>query len=234
MSPFNNETQYGALPPGMNQDSSYSKFHENDDPTPKNPISNEFSVSNSPEAEHFPPDVKDGRTQGFNRHSFFLFRWWTFELICAILSIVCMVAIVIVLAIINGKRLDSWHSTVRPNTVVSVIATASKSLLLLPVAECISQAKWLYYQSRPRPLYDLDVFESASRGPWGALQLLWTTKATALTASLGALITILALGLDPFAQQVITFESRDTVLQNVTAQVPISRAFDTGKLCRPR
>ncbi|EFQ34321.1 uncharacterized protein GLRG_09465 [Colletotrichum graminicola M1.001] len=46
---------------------------------------------------------------------------------------------------------------------------------VLPVVESLSQYKWNWYKS-PRPLKDFGAFDEASRGPWGSLKLLLTTK----------------------------------------------------------
>lgn len=53
---------------------------------------------------------------------------------------------------------------------------------------------------------DFDRFDSASRGPPGALKLLVERPGNILT-SLGASITILTLVIDPFAQQILQFSS---------------------------
>lgn len=45
-------------------------------------------------------------------------------------------------------------------------------MLLLAVTESISQYKWLHFRSNgPKLLTDLQNFDAASRGPWGALRM---------------------------------------------------------------
>jgi hypothetical protein len=46
--------------------------------------------------------------------------------------------------------------------------------MLLAVSAAISQFKWLEYQGsgKARSLQDIQVYDSASRGPWGALEML--------------------------------------------------------------
>lgn len=78
---------------------------------------------------------------------------------------------------------------------------------MLSVAACIGQWKWVYYRSKARKLEDFDTLEEAARGPYGSLLLLFKIPWGGL-ATLGAVVTILALGIDTFAQQVI---SRDTI-----------------------
>ncbi|KAF2671238.1 hypothetical protein BT63DRAFT_211058 [Microthyrium microscopicum] len=154
--------------------------------------------------------------------------WWTLEVAAAILSILCTVAIIVVLAWINGKPIESWHWTIQPNTIVSILSTVAKSALLLPVAECISQQKWQYYQSqRPRKLEKLEIFDRASRGPYGAIQILFSIKTFA--AILGALVTLTALGVDPFVQQVIAFQQDQIPLDHSVALTSYSQLYDTGR-----
>ena len=75
----------------------------------------------------------------------FLSEWWQ-EMLSAVSSIFCLVAIVVILYKVNGKPLADWDEPVSLNAVVSVLSTAVKAGLILPVAECISQLKWIYLQ----------------------------------------------------------------------------------------
>ncbi|KAL4917815.1 hypothetical protein BDW62DRAFT_182872 [Aspergillus aurantiobrunneus] len=105
---------------------------------------------------------------------------------------------VAVLINIQGISLSAWHLLIAPNTVISALVTASKTSILLHVAECISQLKWLHF-NRAHRLSGLDLYDSASRGPLGALFFLFRLPLS--LGALGAIVTIIALGFDPFAQQ---------------------------------
>lgn len=72
--------------------------------------------------------------------------------------------------------------------------------MLLPVAEGLSQAKWLHFSAKPRALNDLEMFDRASRGPWGAFLFPWHFRALDLTALLGELIMVSSLATEPFGQ----------------------------------
>ena len=74
---------------------------------------------------------------------------WTFEVCSSIFSLYCTVAIMIVLANIDGQLLSSWAIPISPNAVLSVLSTASRASLVLPVTESISQLKWLHLAGRP-------------------------------------------------------------------------------------
>lgn len=67
---------------------------------------------------------------------------WTWEVICAIVSLICTALLIGFLASVNGKRYDDWQYTIAPNTVVSIVAAFSKAAMLVPVSACIGQLKW--------------------------------------------------------------------------------------------
>ena len=83
-----------------------------------------------------------------------------------------MFAIVVILRKYDDRGLSTFSHKVPLNFVVSTLATVSKSSLLLTVASALGQFKWLWVSSKHRRLQDLQVFDEASRGPWGASRLL--------------------------------------------------------------
>jgi hypothetical protein len=71
----------------------------------------------------------------------------------------------------------------------------------------------------------MQIFDGASRGPWGAFVFLWRARGTALLATLGAIITILMLGFEPFTQQIIELHTQRTILSNTTGFVASTNFF---------
>ncbi|KAF2473581.1 uncharacterized protein BDR25DRAFT_311809 [Lindgomyces ingoldianus] len=100
-----------------------------------------------------------------------------------------------------NKAPFTWHG-LSLNTWVSIFSTVMKSLLLFTVSACLSQWKYISFSQRKRKLIDFDLYDGASRGPNGSVSLLWSMQFRSL-ASIGAVITILSLAIDPFVQQVI-------------------------------
>lgn len=149
---------------------------------------------------------------------------WLWEIASVIFSAACVVAMVAVLLNTQGTALSAWHLSIAPNTVISVLATVSKTSLLLPVTESISQLKWLHFDKVHR-LSDLDLYNRASRGPLGALFFLFRLPAS--LGALGAVITIVALALDPFAQQLVSFPSRQASISQ-TASFRTSQVYESG------
>lgn len=133
---------------------------------------------------------------------------WLAEILALTFSASCLVAIIIVLKVYERKSIPQIPFGLTLNAIISILATGSKSSLLLAVAGAISQLKWCWFTSKSRDLGDIQEFDDASRGPWGSLTLLFSAHFRSL-ASLGALITLLTLAYDPFVQQVLKYPVRE-------------------------
>ncbi|PKY08257.1 hypothetical protein P168DRAFT_308339 [Aspergillus campestris IBT 28561] len=158
---------------------------------------------------------------------------WAWEIGSVTLAVVGLALLVAFLVTINNTPYANWQYTASPNTVVSIIVTITKAALLVPVSSCLGQLKWNLFQD-PAPLYHMQVIDQASRGPWGSLEILLGGIFGSRTGSLtyiGAVITILALAVDPFAQQILTLPSRTVPALNATALTQTSQNWtSTGGL----
>ena len=173
--------------------------------------------------------------------------WWLAEILALLVSVLAFAMLIVILAHYNGQRQEEWpynHFTV--NSLVVLLTSLSRVALLLPVASCLAQAKWLYFSSgrggvmHAKRLSGLDEFDDASRGISGSLTLLFKTKRGSV-GSLGAILMILVLGFDVFSQQMIslTFELGNTTSSSTTAQVPRSETYaavanDRSSISSPR
>ena len=105
---------------------------------------------------------------------------WIAEIACVAIGILLIIALCVVLRNYDGEPAprfgEAFGTALTLNTVVAIIATAAKASLLLPVAECVSQQKWFWFERDGRSLEDMSTFDSASRGIWGGFELLWRTK----------------------------------------------------------
>ena len=151
---------------------------------------------------------------------------WKYELLSMVVSVGALLSIVAVLFAFDGKPMTRWKAIAQPNTVVSALSTLAKSSMLMVVGQALGQLKWQHFESRPRSLIDFEIFDSASRGPWGALELLCRIRWRALAGSTGAIVTVLAVAMDPFAQQVIQFDSRLVTAHNETSAISAARSYD--------
>lgn len=95
---------------------------------------------------------------------------------------------------------------------------------------CISQLKWIYFEQKGRRLVDLQIFNEASRGPFGALSLILHIRWGATIASLGALLMILALTQDTFYQAIYSTYTDLTSQASEVATLAKSNCFDSRTL----
>lgn len=47
---------------------------------------------------------------------------------------------------------------------------------MVPLVQGMSQLKWVWFSSKPRPLADFQLYDEASRGPWGGVKILFKLK----------------------------------------------------------
>ena len=132
---------------------------------------------------------------------------WIWEVGSLLLSTTCVGAIIAVLLRYDGKPLPRWDYGLTINGVISVLAVIAKASMILPIAEAISQLKWHWYWKHRRPVLDFQFLDAASRGPWGCLMLLCRPRQWNV-ASIGALITVGALLMEPSLQLIPSYYSR--------------------------
>ncbi|QDS74642.1 hypothetical protein FKW77_009241 [Venturia effusa] len=156
--------------------------------------------------------------------------WWLFEFFAWLLGATGLIAIVIVLCATEGKPTPNWYIkskyssvklTVTINSVLSLFSTLIKSTLLIPVIAGMSQLKWVWFR-KGHCLSDYQRFDSAAKGPWGSLILIWKFRGANL-ACLGAFLVVASLGLDFAFQQLVTYPLRSVVVGNGT--VPRSNSY---------
>ena len=123
--------------------------------------------------------------------------WWLWEIIAAVGAIIATSSVIIILVLFDGSPLPDWPSVLtvitdpmlpillfgfnliclQLNSVISFFAVISKLCFTTALGAAISQSKWLWYrQGEPRALQDLQIFDDASRGPWGAVTFLLSVK----------------------------------------------------------
>ena len=149
---------------------------------------------------------------------------WIVEYSSLCVALTTLAAIFIVLAEYNSRSLSDWKHDFNLNTVLAILSTVVKGTTILPVAAALGQLKWAWYFQEKRPLKDFQVFDAASRGPVGAIWLLTRLRFRGWHyASLGAVVTIIALASDAFVQASVTYPLRRD--QIGSASVPISHNY---------
>lgn len=151
-----------------------------------------------------------------------ILKRWLLEIISWLFSAACMATIVGVLIYLKDDPLSKWPLAEKTgltlNAFISVLSKMAGAALILPVSEALGQLKWSWFLDHSKTMWDYEIFDNASRGPWGSALLLIRTKCKSL-AAIGAIITLLSLALDPFFQQVVDFPDR-WALQNTTSAIP--------------
>lgn len=122
-----------------------------------------------------PMEKGSKRTRAMGRWSRLATDWWIWELSAMLSSLISLVAIVLVLRLHEGRPVPDWPFSITINSMISIFATIMSATMLVPIAESISQAKWQWFQQH-HALKDMEVYDQASRGPWGALKMLWRVR----------------------------------------------------------
>lgn len=172
--------------------------------------------------------------------------YWVWEVVSCIGSVIALAAVIGVLLEYNGKALPDWPYGITINSVLSWITQFLTTCMVAAVASGISQYKWLNFSTGNRPLAEMNSYDWASRGPLGCTAFLWTSRLRyALnvlsmfntssanlnfrrTTALGALITVLALGVGPFVQQMAAVKNI-RIDSDIPAFTHRSESFKEGK-----
>lgn len=129
---------------------------------------------------------------------------WLLEIVCWAISASSLGAIIGIYVHISDKRLADCDTLLTFANILGKIASAA---LIVPTTEALGQLKWNWFNGNSHAMWDFEIFDKATRGPWGAAMLLYRTKGRSL-AALGALIIVLVLAIDVFLQQVIDMPNR--------------------------
>jgi hypothetical protein len=133
-----------------------------------------------------------------------LYPNWGTELLAAIILTVDFSFLVAVLCAYQGKPSPKWPLGLSFNTALSVLGAIFRAPILFIAAEGLGQLKWQWL-SKERPLSDFSAYDDATRGPWGSTKLLYKARWRDSLAFLGALLTVVSLGIDPFTQAVVSY-----------------------------
>ena len=149
---------------------------------------------------------------------------WSWELFCLAVSWACLVAIGVLLGAHDGKPFPTGPGGISLNAMIAILSTVAKSSLMCVVSAVLGQMKWDWFEAQPRRLDQLEIFDDASRGPLGATRFLLGGTVRSL-ATLGALVMMLGLAIDPFVQQLVG-------RAQISFFVPSSEVW-TGKMSLP-
>lgn len=127
---------------------------------------------------------------------------WEWEFAACLLLLATPIIIFSTLYPHDGQPLPQWPFKISINSLLSVYALVFKAAMGLILTSCIGQLQWRWF-SETRPLADMLLFDNATRGADGALGLIWRQKFRKPLTALGCVITVLAVAVDPFVQQLV-------------------------------
>ncbi|KAL4893169.1 Mus7/MMS22 family-domain-containing protein [Aspergillus ambiguus] len=131
--------------------------------------------------------------------------WWGWDILGLTLALAVLIAIIVILRVYDGKQQPSWR-WISLNTLLSWLSTVGKGCIALPLSTGLSQLKWVWFAQKKRPMSDLRVFDNASRGIYGSAELLWALRMRHF-AVFGAIAVLLAIGFEPFVQNLVHYSS---------------------------
>jgi hypothetical protein len=91
---------------------------------------------------------------------------WSYEILATYLSVICLIAIFLVLWTYDQQRTPKFAYGLTLNTIISLLSAATKSPLILAVGECIGQLRWIRSKKTSNPIAQIQAYDDASRGPW--------------------------------------------------------------------
>ncbi|KFY31159.1 hypothetical protein V493_01335 [Pseudogymnoascus sp. VKM F-4281 (FW-2241)] len=149
---------------------------------------------------------------------------WITEFLALIVAAGAIAAIVILLSKHDRTERPSWNG-VTINSVVSWLTTAAGICMAYVAGMVISQLKWVWFAQQARSIEDMRLFNGAG-GVAGALELMVRLRVRHF-AVITLLAIIIAVGLDPFSQNLIGFYDDDVVDVDQVAMVTRSRWYNT-------
>lgn len=154
-----------------------------------------------------------------------MFSTWIVEISSCIAATAAIIAIAVTAKAYQGQPKPQWPDVLSLNTLLSMYGVVFKASLGVTLASTMGQLQWMWFTSGPRTLIDLVKHNNARGGPWGSLQYLWTLKLRQPLAAIGAVLTIIAVGIDPFIQQILSYNDCNVSTNEKGAFIPRTNYF---------
>lgn len=145
---------------------------------------------------------------------------WSMEIIATVVSLASLLVITILLYIYDDQPVFHWHE-ITLNALVSIFATISRLSLVVAISSSLGQAKWNWFVREPKMLLAVDTIDTASRGLFGSLRLVWQMRCSAWVV-IGAWAMIGIAAFDPFIQQLLAYDSTLDFQDVGVARVPFA------------
>ena len=140
--------------------------------SPEHTLKTKNSWSRSSTSNDQPEKSLQSRTSSLKHPQISKTGSWVFEIVSFLVSTAAVAGIIGVLAHFNGRSLPEWPLDITLNTLVALLATVANANLAIPLQSGIGQFKWIHFKAESAPLTDMEAYDDASRGTWGAIKLL--------------------------------------------------------------
>ncbi|KAK3485120.1 hypothetical protein B0T13DRAFT_498598 [Neurospora crassa] len=114
---------------------------------------------------------------------------WTYETISMLVALGAVASIIAVLATYDGQPLPSWPHWITLNAVIAILATVATASMSVPLSSGLGQLKWIRFKQGRAPLSDMEIYDDASRGALGAVNMLVRARG-GFAGSFGAVVMI--------------------------------------------
>ncbi|KAK8129028.1 hypothetical protein PG984_010136 [Apiospora sp. TS-2023a] len=151
---------------------------------------------------------------------------WTSEFLLGLIAILSSLAIILLMVFADGHPLDSFKIPLP--LVIAGLGATTRGSLAFAIGACLAQGKWNWLRQRSDNVVSFKKFDEASRGPMGALYLVFWLHLRHW-ATLGALVTVLLLAFDPLLQGAISHIGQLVDTPNLPAPtIPYGSRLDAG------
>jgi hypothetical protein len=170
---------------------------------------------------------ESSRKNRYVRHGTFSTYGWGLELLSSFTTLALFAGMVAIFCSMSNKPYSEWPLSISINTTIAILSTACTAAIMHNVSAFIGQLKWLHFKRSSRSVYNVERFDEASRGPYGAILLIFRVPWN--LATLGAFITILRLGFSPLSQAVVSLESRMVDVPSNDSTFGYAHAYDRNR-----
>ncbi|KAF4456622.1 hypothetical protein F53441_1280 [Fusarium austroafricanum] len=178
------------------------------------------------------PTSKPSQRNRYVRHGTFSTYGWGLELLSSFTTLALFTGMVAIFCSMSNKPYSEWPFSISLNTTIAILSTACTAAMMHNVSAFIGQLKWLHFKQSAQSVYNVERFDEASRGPYGAILLIF--KVPWNLATLGALITILRLGFSPLSQAVVSLESKMLDVPSNSSTFGYAHAYDRNRTGGPQ
>lgn len=182
------------------------------------------SSGDSPTKPNLPPIDDDFSKKSLAPTPTYRWRYFITNLLSLLVSAACIGTAAVLLHKHQDDVLPLWRESVTINSVIAWLSALAKLTLVIPLAECIGQAKWRLFGQGRRKLNDLELADAAGRDALGALAWMLHFRGGVLV-HLGAALVVVSLGFDPAMQQLVRYDLAAVVEAGGAAGLAVNRDY---------